>query len=159
VGLVFDTATGQIFGMPTTIQAAQSYTVTANNGFAPNATVTYSIEVVDVPVISYVTPSNYTAGVTISNLTPTVSGLTPITFSVSPSLPTGLSLNTTTGEISGTPTSHTPTANYTVTATNAVGSTSVAVPITVNKRIPSSRKKFRLVVIYEIRTSTICSLG
>ena len=37
-GLVFDTATGQIFGMPTTIQSAQSYTVTANNGFAPNAT-------------------------------------------------------------------------------------------------------------------------
>jgi len=137
VGLVFDNPTGQIFGMPTTIQTAQSYTVTANNGFAPNATVTFTIEVVDVPVISYVTPSNYTAGVAIPNLIPTVSGLAPITFSVSPSLPIGLTLNTTTGEITGTPTSYTPTASYTITATNAVGSTPVTLPLTVNKRIPS----------------------
>ena len=137
VGLVFDNATGQIFGMPTTIQTAQSYTVTANNGFAPNATVTFTIEVVDVPVISYVTPSNYTAGVAIPNLIPTVSGLAPITFSVSPSLPIGLILNTTTGEITGTPTSYTPTASYIITATNAVGSTPVTLPLTVNKRIPS----------------------
>jgi CHU_C Type IX secretion signal domain/Ig-like domain CHU_C associated/FG-GAP-like repeat/Putative Ig domain/IPT/TIG domain/Bacterial TSP3 repeat len=136
-GLVFDTATGQIFGMPTTIQAAQSYTVTANNGFAPNATVTFTIEVVDVPVISYVTPSNYTAGVAIPNLIPTVSGLAPITFSVSPSLPIGLILNATTGEITGTPTSYTPTASYIITATNAVGSTPVTLLLTVNKRIPS----------------------
>jgi gliding motility-associated-like protein len=137
LGLVFDTATGQIFGMPTTIQAAQNYTVTANNGFAPNATVTFTIQVVDVPVLSYVTPSNYTAGVAISNLIPTVSGLTPITFSIAPSLPSGMLFDTTTGVISGTPTSYTPTANYTITATNAVGSTPVTIPITVNKRIPS----------------------
>ena len=136
VGLVFDTATGQIFGMPTTIQSAQSYTVTANNGFAPNATVTFTIQVVDVPVLSYITPSNYTAGVAISNLIPTVSGLTPITFSIAPSLPSGMLFDTTTGVISGTPTSYTPTANYTITATNAVGSTPVTIPITVNKRIP-----------------------
>ena len=136
-GLVFDTTTGQIFGMPTTIQAAQTYTVTANNGFAPNATVTFTIQVVDVPSIAYVTPSNYTAGVAISNLIPTVSGLTPITFSIAPSLPSGMLFDTTTGVISGTPTSYTPTANYTITATNAVGSTPVTIPITVNKRIPT----------------------
>lgn len=136
-GLVFDTTTGQIFGMPTTIQAAQSYTVTANNGFAPNTTVTFTIAVVDVPVINYVTPSNYTAGVAIANLIPSVSGLTPITFSITPNLPTGLLFDTTTGTISGTPTSYTPTANYTITATNSVGSTPVTIPITVNKRIPS----------------------
>ena len=136
-GLVFDTATGQIFGMPTTLQSAQSYTVTANNGFAPNATVSFTIAVVDVPVINYVTPSNYTAGVAISNLIPTVSGLAPITFSITPSLPLGMLFDTTTGIISGTPTSYTPTANYTITATNAVGSTPVTIPITVNKRIPS----------------------
>jgi gliding motility-associated-like protein len=136
-GLVFDTTTGQIFGMPTTSQSAQSYTVTANNGFVPNATVTFTIAVVDVPSISYVTPSNYTAGVAISNLIPTVSGLTPITFSIAPSLPSGMLFDTTTGVITGTPTSYTPTANYTITATNAVGSTPVTIPITVNKRIPT----------------------
>ena len=136
-GMVFNTATGQIFGMPTTTQSAQSYTVTANNGFTPNATDTFTISVVDVPVLSYVTPSNYTAGVAIPDLIPTVSGLTPITFSVTPSLPAGLVLDTITGVISGNPSAYTPTANYTITATNAVGSTSVQLPITVNKRIPS----------------------
>lgn len=136
-GMVFNTITGQILGMPTTIQSAQSYTVTANNGFTPNATDTFTISVVDVPVLSYVTPSNYTAGVAIPDLIPTVSGLTPITFSVTPSLPAGLVLDTTTGVISGNPSAYTPTANYTITATNAVGSTSVQLPITVNKRIPS----------------------
>ena len=136
-GMVFNTATGQIFGMPTTTQSAQSYAVTANNGFTPNATDTFTISVVDVPVLSYVTPSNYTAGVAIPDLIPTVSGLTPITFSVTPSLPAGLVLDTITGVISGNPSAYTPTANYTITATNAVGSTSVQLPITVNKRIPS----------------------
>ena len=136
-GMVFNTATGDIFGMPTTVQSAQSYTVTANNGFAPNATVTFTISVVDVPVLSYVTPSNYTAGVAIVDLVPTVSGLTPITFSISPSLPQGLLFDTTTGVISGTPTTHNATVNYSITATNAVGSTSVTLPITVDKRIPS----------------------
>ena len=136
-GLVFNPATGQIFGMPTTLQTAQSYTVTANNGFAPNATVTFTISVVDVPVLSYVTPSNYTAGVAIADLVPTVSGLTPITFSITPSLSQGLSFDATTGVISGTPTIHNATVNYTITATNAVGSTSVTLPITVYKRIPS----------------------
>ncbi|KAI9549913.1 hypothetical protein GHT06_004498 [Daphnia sinensis] len=102
-GLVFDAVSGQISGTPTTIQTAQSYTVTASNGFAPDATVTFTIAVVDVPVINYTTPSNYTDGVAISNLTPSVSGLTPITFSITPNLPDGLLFDTTTGTISGTP--------------------------------------------------------
>jgi gliding motility-associated-like protein len=136
-GLVFNPATGQIFGMPTTLQTAQNYIVTANNGFAPNATVTFTISVVDVPVLSYVIPSNYTAGVAIADLVPTVSGLTPITFSITPSLSQGLSFDAITGVISGTPTTHSAAVNYTITATNAVGSTSVTFPITVNKRIPS----------------------
>ena len=48
-----------------------------------------------------------------------------VTFSVSPSLPSGLSLNTSTGTISGTPTTAQSVATYTVTATGATSGTVV----------------------------------
>jgi gliding motility-associated-like protein len=137
VGLLFDVTSGQISGTPTVLQSAQSYTVTANNGFAPNTTVTFTISVVNSPIISYVTPTNYTAGVLIPNLIPTVSGLAPITFGVIPNLPSGLVFDTTTGIISGTPVAYSTTTNYTITATNSVGNFSVIVPITINKLIPT----------------------
>ena len=136
VGLLLNTATGQISGTPTAVQSGQTYTVTANNGFTPYSTDTFSIEVVDRPTISYISPSNYTAGVAISNLIPIVTGLTPMTFTSSPTLPIGLTLDSTTGVISGTPTAYTPTAIYTITAVNSVGSGSNTVSITVNKLIP-----------------------
>jgi hypothetical protein len=44
-----------------------------------------------------------------------------IVYSISPILPTGLALNTTTGEISGTATSISARQNYTITATNFIG--------------------------------------
>ena len=56
--------------------------------------------------------------------TPTVgSGGGPATYTVSPALPTGLSLNSSTGTISGTPTAAVAATNYTITATGADGST------------------------------------
>src|SRR6266849_10859361 len=51
-------------------------------------------------------------------------GTAPYVYSVSPSLPTGLSLNSNTGAISGTPTVSAATATYTVTVTDANSSTS-----------------------------------
>lgn len=41
-----------------------------------------------------------------------------VTFSITPTLPAGLSLNTSTGRISGTPTVDTVLANYTITVTD-----------------------------------------
>jgi hypothetical protein len=61
---------------------------------------------------------------------PTVTGAVS-SYSVSPALPTGLSLSTTTGAISGTPTTAVAQTAYTVTATNAGGNTTTIVTITV----------------------------
>ena len=60
-------------------------------------------------------------------------------FSVSPALPSGLNLNTTTGEISGTPALSSPTTTYVVAGTqNSSGlQTTANISITVNKLVTS----------------------
>ncbi|WP_167882439.1 DUF1566 domain-containing protein [Leptospira sarikeiensis] len=52
--------------------------------------------------------------------TPAVTGTTPITYSISGTLPAGLNFNTATGQISGTPTVQTTLLSFTVTATNSI---------------------------------------
>jgi cysteine-rich repeat protein len=54
-----------------------------------------------------------------------------VSYSVSPALPAGLSLNTTNGTITGTPTIATATSTYTVTATNLGGSTTFDIVLAV----------------------------
>ena len=63
---------------------------------------------------------NLTVGTPINPLTPSVTG-TVTTYSVSPSLPSGLILNATTGVISGTPSSSLNTTTYIISASNSVG--------------------------------------
>jgi hypothetical protein len=67
------------------------------------------------------------------NISPTsISGSTPITYSISPTLPTGLTLNFSTGVISGTPTVVQLATSYTITATNATGSFNATISIAVS---------------------------
>ncbi len=80
--------------------------------------------------LQYPTPSVFIANANTVYMAPTVAGV-PTSYSVSPSLPAGLSLNTTTGVISGSPTSASAAATYTVTATNVSGSATKAVSIAV----------------------------
>ena len=127
-GLTFNTATGTITGTPTVGQPAGTYTITANNGIAPNATTTFTITLQAAPIISYATPHDYTVGTAIATLSPTVSGTTT-SWSISPALPTGLVLNTTTGDITGTATVATAATAYTVTATNSFGTGTATVTI------------------------------
>jgi uncharacterized repeat protein (TIGR01451 family) len=61
-----------------------------------------------------------------------------VSYSIFPSLPDGLNFDTASGVISGTPTTISGTATYTVTATNSGGSTSFAISITVNDVAPSA---------------------
>jgi hypothetical protein len=63
---------------------------------------------------------------------PSSSGGAVTSYSVNPSLPQGLSLDITSGIITGTPNTTAALANYTVTASNSGGSTTVNLSITVN---------------------------
>lgn len=61
-------------------------------------------------------------GSAITNLTSTTYGGTATSFSISPTLPTGLSFDTTNGTLSGTPTVGLSSTTYTVTANGITGS-------------------------------------
>jgi hypothetical protein len=79
---------------------------------------------------------NGTLGTAISNVTPAVTG-SGITYSIDPALPSGLLLNPTSGVISGTPLAAAVSAIYTVTATNAGGSTTATLTVAVLPVAPS----------------------
>ena len=132
-GLSLSTSTGDITGTPTTVTAAADYTVTATNG-AGSTNAVVNIEVVlgapsnltysNNPSIAYVNQQ-------IQQMAPSSQGGAVASYSVSPALPTGITLDTSTGVISGTPTTQQGFINYTVTATNSAGSTNATVSIVV----------------------------
>ena len=136
LGLVIDATTGIISGTPSTVSATTMYTVTATNS-GGSITFDVMITVNDMAPIalSYNTPNVFTANVSLVNLTPVVIG-NVTTYSVVPALPAGLSLDASTGIISGTPTTVTPIGSYMVTATNSGGTFSFEVVITVNDFAP-----------------------
>ena len=119
-GLSFNTSTGAITGTPTNMQSATSYTVSAFNGIGNPTTVTFTISVTAFPILSYTTPQNLPVGQAITNIVPTVYN-SPTSYSISPSLFAGLSFNTSTGVISGTPTQIEALTTFTVTAVNGFG--------------------------------------
>ena len=133
-GLAFNPTNGNISGTPTAALSATSFTITATNS-AGSGTSVISIEVqlsVPAPNIAY-SPTTISAqeAVVISSLTPTNSGGTSNSWTISPSLPAGLSFNSATGRISGTPNAASASATYTVTATNAAGSSTATLTIVV----------------------------
>jgi hypothetical protein len=134
-GLTFNTSTGVISGTPTTISAATTYTVTVTNACS-NTTTTISVAVLAPPsALGYSTSTaNYCQGTAIANNTPSFTGSTATSYAISPSLNgnTGLTFNTTTGIISGTPTTASASTIYTVTVTNACGSTTTTIDVIVN---------------------------
>jgi hypothetical protein len=131
-GIAINAGSGAISGTPTAVAAAANYTVTAANAtgsttFAVAITVNDTAPAFTYPQTSY----TFTMGVAIANITPASTGGAAVTWAVDPALPAGLSLNTTSGVISGTPTVATVATNYQVTATNTGGSTDVDVSITI----------------------------
>jgi Putative Ig domain/PA14 domain len=121
-GLAINSTSGAITGTPTTA-GSYSTTVTAANGVSPNASKVLSFTVNPAPVAPNITtpatsPFAVTATVgTAYNYTVVATGTAPITYSAT-SLPPGLSINSTSGAITGTPTT---AGSYSTTVTAANG--------------------------------------
>jgi len=141
-GLSLSTTTGAVSGTPTVATAQATYVVTGSNSAGSvqaNLVLTITQSLQPPSNLTYSTPSpTYGTGTAITNNTPTISGGAVASWSVSPALPAGLSIDTSTGVISGTPTTITAQANYTVTATNAAGNTTAVLSITVQLGAPTN---------------------
>ncbi|MDH6153745.1 hypothetical protein M2124_000001, partial [Polynucleobacter sphagniphilus] len=124
---------------PSTAQAATTYTVTATGATAGSSTATVSIAITAGPM----TPASQTVnGVAGTALTATSTFVTTglvgaVSYAVSPALPTGLSISSSTGVISGTPSTAQAATTYTVTATGATaGSSTATVSIAIGVGLP-----------------------
>lgn len=112
-----------------------SFSYKTNDGNSDSNIVNVTITISHEPSpsgLTYKNPHVFTRGVYVAPLNPTVGGGAIISYSVIPDFPAGLSLNTQTGVISGTPRVAAVTKEYTITASNLAGSTSTKVTITVN---------------------------
>ncbi|EKR25525.1 PF07603 family protein [Leptospira interrogans serovar Bataviae str. L1111] len=137
-GLGINGTTCAISGTPTTTQSATNYTITASNAYgSTNTTISIRVNLAPPSALSYAgTPFTFTQGATITTATPSVTGTVTSCNSDIP-LPAGLGINGTTCAISGTPTTTQSATNYTITASNAYGSTNTTISITVNPAPPT----------------------
>ncbi|MEE1943797.1 putative Ig domain-containing protein [Pedobacter sp. KR3-3] len=139
-GLSFNPATRQITGTPTQ-SGNYSIGVTVTDGTGKTATNTYPVKVIGALSLPTATLANGTVGVPYPTQTlPAVSGGTaPYTY-VATNLPPGLSFNTTTREITGTPTQG-GTYTLSLTATDANGNkvnTDYTITVGVNQPVVAS---------------------
>ena len=134
-GLTLNLTTGQITGTPT-VAGTFNFDITATDIFGCIGTTSYSVSISCATIT--IIPATLPDGVTGTLYDQTLSGsggTAPYTFAVtSGSLPTGLTLNSTTGQITGTPTV-VGTFNFDITATDANNCSGVA-SYTVNIALP-----------------------
>lgn len=132
-GLSLDSSTGQISGVPAAVAAASRYTVTASNG---SGSTTFDLSIAVTPAgppseLTYQVSAPIRLGVPLSPaLSPTVTGFVS-SYSVTPALPSGLTLDVATGVISGTPSGLSSPTSYSITAHNAFGTTSFSLVLAV----------------------------
>jgi hypothetical protein len=130
-GLSINTSTGVISGTPTAAGGPTTVNISATNaGGTGTGTVSVTINPAQ-PVVS----SNTAIGTVGIAFSYTISATNSPTSYSSTTLPAGLSINTSTGVINGTPTAAGST-NVTVTATNAGGSGSGIITITISAALP-----------------------
>ena len=134
-GLNFNTGNGEITGTPSVTASAMDYTVTVTNACG-NTTNAVNITINQAPTsLSYTSNTvAYCINTAITTNSPSFTGSTATSYAISPALPSGLNFNTTTGEITGTPTTPSAAFDYAVTVTNPCGMTTRDVNITINAR-------------------------
>ena len=130
-GLTANTTTGLISGTPTAAGTTAVTISATNSGGTGNATLTLTINLAP-PVISSAATASGTTGSAFSyQITATNA---PTSFGAA-GLPAGLTVNTTTGLISGTPTAA-GTSTVTISATNSGGAGNATLTLTINLAPP-----------------------
>ena len=126
-GLVFHESLRLISGVPTAVATAAPYTYSVTDNAGSSASLTFAIEVASaVSFLDTVADQSFPRTQPIAPLVLPVAngGVAPIAYTLTPTLPAGLSYDSSTRTISGTPTVVTTTPTpYTYKATDVNGST------------------------------------
>jgi len=119
-GITLKSSTGVLSGTPTAA-GTSSFTVKVTDANSVSATASVSLTVVSAPALSFPTPDYGEVGASYSYTLAVSGGTGPYTWSVSSgSLPAGITLDPSTGVLSGMPT--TPgTSSFTIKVTDAFG--------------------------------------
>jgi hypothetical protein len=140
-GLSYSASTGAITGTPTVTSSTTTYTVTVTDANSATTTATFSLTVnAAVVATQAIASTSLTVNKAATSFTPVTSsgGTGTLSYSVSPTLPTGLSYSESTGVITGTPTVTSSATTYTVTVTDANSATATATfSLTVNTPTPA----------------------
>lgn len=162
-GLVLDAATGAITGTPTTA-GTFSFTVQAADSSTPALTATKALSITIIPVLS-ITTASLPNGITSTAYSATLAssgGVTPVTWTVTlGTLPAGLTLNATTGAISGTPTTA-GTSNFTVQAADSgtpQQKVTKALSITIVQQLVISNNTLPTGAVNSVYSATLQSSG
>jgi hypothetical protein len=126
LGLSFSTSTGQITGLPLVPSTATNYAVTISDSTRRVTTGSFTLSVLESPkLVASATTSTFvfTKDVEVAPVKSVVatSGYGTYTYAISPSLPNGLTFNTSTSFISGTPLSASSINTYSVVVTDVQG--------------------------------------
>lgn len=132
-GLTINTSTGVISGTPT-LNGTYNVSISATNATATDSKTLVMTIALSAPSITSTLTASGATGVAFGGYTITASNF-PTSFGAS-SLPPGLSINTSTGVISGTPTLN-GTFNTTITATNATASDTKTLVFTISLSAPA----------------------
>lgn len=134
-GLTLNSSTGAITGTPTATSSATDYTINASNACGSTSVALNITVVARLTALTY-TSSSITAcagsAITPNTVASVTSGSGTLTYSVSPALPTGLSIDANTGTISGTSSAIQASTPYTITVSNGCSSTTATVNIAIN---------------------------
>lgn len=121
-GLTLNSITGVLSGTPTIMQALTTYTITVTDNYNQTADITITITIILPALITTILVPSITAARGIffqSTPVGITSGVSPYSYSITPALPSGVNINTSTGVISGTPATSLVITSYTVTITDS----------------------------------------
>jgi len=131
-GLTINNTSCAVGGTPTILSSSTNYTVTATNSVgSTTASINITVNPQAPNGLSYVGSPFSLFLSNAANITATLSGGAPTSCSISPALPAGLSINNTTCNITGTPTTEALQTTHTITATNVTGVSSTTISIKV----------------------------
>lgn len=152
-GLTLQQQTGVIWGTPTVVTPAGLYTVTASN-VAGQTTVMIGVGVVNAPPASVTFSkmnAEYLQNYDIEPNVPTLLGGGVATAYDALTLPDGLTMNSTTGVITGRPTVLTRSTHFVISAANSGGERTCLLVLSV---VPSAPGNLRYPTVIKLTSST-----